>query len=192
MQEIFAVVSAVLIFVASPPYIIDTIKGKTKPERVTWFIFSILGIIAFISQLLLGASWSLVFSGLDTVCSILIFSLSIKFGVGGHTKLDIAAIFIATIGVLIAVLAKEPIISLLGVILADLSGVILTIKKTFLNPKSETSITWILVGTASLFGILSVNKISFGILLYPVYLLIANYSIPLVQLIGKLRSKVQR
>jgi hypothetical protein len=184
MQEIFAIVSAVLILIAAPPYIINTLKGNTKPERVTWFIFSVLGLIAFVSQALLGASWSLVFSGLDTLASILIFSLSLKYGVGGHTKIDIAALIIATIGVFIAVFAKEPIISLLGVIIADISGMVLTIKKTYLNPKSETTITWLLVGTASVFGILSASEMTVGILLYPVYLMIANYSVPLAQLIG--------
>ncbi len=184
MKEIFVVISAILILVAAPPYIIDTIKGKTRPERVTWLIFSILGLIAFISQITLGASWSLVFSGLDTSASILVFGLSIKYGVGGHTTLDTAALVIAGIGVVIAVLAKEPIISLLGVILADVSGTILTVKKTYLNPDSETTITWLLVGTAALFGVLTVGKFSFDILLYPFYLMIANYAVPVTQLIG--------
>lgn len=186
MQELFATISAIIILIAAPPYVIDTLKGKTRPERVTWFIFSVLGIIAFVSQLLMGASWSLVFSGLDTAASILVFGLSIKYGVGGHTKLDIAALIVAGAGVAIAILASEPIISLLGVILADLSGMVVTIKKTFLEPESETTITWLLVGTASVFGILSAPEYTFGILLYPVYLMIANYSVPLTQLIGKL------
>jgi len=133
----------------------------------------------------MGASWSLVFSGLDTSASILVFVLAIKYGVGGHAKLDIAALLIATIGVLIALSANEPIISLLGVILADISGMVLTIKKTYIDPSSETTITWLLVGTASLFGILSVSKLTVGIMLYPVYLMLANYSVPVVQLLGK-------
>lgn len=189
MQELFTIISAILILIAAPPYIIDTIRGNTKPERITWLIFSVLGIIAFVSQLLLGASWSLVFSGLDTLASILVFSMSIKLGTGGHTNLDIIALITATIGVLIAVFTKEPIISLLGVIIADLSGVVLTVKKTYKNPKSETSITWILVGTASLFGVLSVSEISFAILLYPVYLMISNFSIPFTQLLKTLKIK---
>ena len=186
MKEIFAIVSALLILAAAPPYVINTLRGKTRPERVTWLIFSVLGLIAFISQLGLGASWSLVFSGLDTAASILVLSLSIKHGVGGHTKLDTAALVIAGIGVIIAIVAKAPIVSLLGVILADLSGMALTIKKTYLHPESETTVSWLLVGTASLFGLLAVGRFSYGILLYPFYLMLANYSVPLTQLFGYL------
>ena len=185
MKEIFALISAVLIFIAAPPYVIDTIKGKTRPERVTWLIFSVLGLIAFGSQLALGASWSLVFSGLDTAASILVFVLAIKYGVGGHTRLDISALVVAGIGVIIAVVAKEPVISLLGVILADLSGMALTIKKTFISPKTETTVSWLLVATASLFGMLTIGKLSYGILLYPFYLMIANYSVPITQLLSR-------
>jgi hypothetical protein len=181
MKEIFAVISAALIIGAAPPYIIDTVRRKTSPERVTWLIFGILGLIAFISQVSLGASWSLLFSGLDTAVSIFVFCLSIKYGVGGHTKWDIGALTIAGIGVVIAFVAKAPTISLAGVILADFSGVVLTIKKAYLNPKSETTISWLLVGTASLFGVLAVGRLSFGILLYPFYLMIVNYAIPITQ-----------
>lgn len=184
MKELFALVSAILILLAAPPYVIDTLKGKTKPERVTWLIFSILGLIAFISQLSLGASWSLVFSGLDTAASMLVFGLSIKYGVGGHTKLDIGALVIASIGVVLAIAAKQPIISLLGVIVADLSGMLLSIKKVYLDPSSETTISWLLVGTASLFGLLAAGELSVGILLYPFYLMLANYAVPFAQFLG--------
>ena len=187
MKELFTLISAILILIAAPPYIIDTVKGKTQPERVTWFIFSVLGIIAFVSQLSLGASWSLVFSGLDTFASMVVFGLSLKYGVGGHTKLDIGALLVASLGVAIAVIAKEPVISILGVILADVSGVVLTLKKVYLHPESETTVTWLLVGTASLFGVLSVGGLSFGLLLYPAYLMVVNYAVPGAQFLGRRR-----
>ncbi len=98
--------------------------------------------------------------------------------------MDIGALTIAGIGVIIAIAAKQPIISLSGVIIADVSGVVLTVKKAYLHPGSETTISWLLVGTASLFGVLAVGQWSFGILLYPFYLMLANYSIPIAQFAG--------
>jgi hypothetical protein len=75
MREAFAIVSAILICIGQPPYIIDTINGKTKPERMTWFIFSLSGIVVFVSQIDLGATWSLVFTGFETAVSIFTFGL---------------------------------------------------------------------------------------------------------------------
>src|SRR5260370_26682229 len=117
MFQILAVISVLLFLSAAPPYILDTIHGKTKPERATWFIYATLGVIAFISQVQLGAQWSLIFAGFDALGSIVVLTLSLKFGVGGWTVLDRAALIVAAVGVSIAVLAHQPIIAILGVLL---------------------------------------------------------------------------
>ena len=185
MYQIFAAVSVACFLIAAPPYIIDTLRGKTKPERATWFVFSVLGIIAFVSQAKLGATWSLVFSGIDTFGSLIVFGLSIKFGIGGWTKLDRAALIVAGIGVVIAVVVHAPVIALLGNILADISGTLLTVYKTFRVPDTETTISWLLTGTSALMGVLSVGSFNLALLLYPAYLVAANYAIPVTQLIAR-------
>lgn len=184
MKEIFAISSVVLVCVGQPPYIIDMIKGKTKPERMTWFIFSVLGIIAFVSQTDLGASWSLLFSGVETAVSLLTFGLSLKFGVGGHTKLDIFALTIAMVGVLVALVAHQPLISLLGVILADLMGTMLTVRKVYQRPGTETVISWLLAGIDSALGAMAVGRVDFKLILYPAYLSIASFAVLAAQHLG--------
>lgn len=193
MFQLLAAIAVVLSLAASPPYILDTIRGKTKPERATWFIWSVLGVIAFVSQVNLGARWSLVFAGLDALGSIITFTLSLKFGVGGWTLLDRLALVIAGIGVAISVIAHEPVVALLGVILADVSGTVLTIRKTFLAPDTETTISWLLVGTEALTGVLAVGKLDWALILYPAYLVLANYCIPVTQVIGRVywRSRLK-
>lgn len=185
MSQLLAALAVVLFLAAAPPYILDTVRGKTKPERATWFIWSVLGIIAFVSQVGLGAQWSLVFAGLDALGSVITFSLSLKFGVGGWTLLDRVALTIAAVGVVISLIAHEPVIALLGVILADVSGTILTIRKTFLAPNTETTISWLLVGTGALSGVLAVGKLDWALILYPAYLMVANYCIPITQITSR-------
>jgi len=187
MKETYAVISAVLILVAGPPYALDTLKGITKPERMTWFIFSLLGVVAFISQAGLGASWSLLFSGLDTAGSCLMLLLSLKYGVGGYAKRDLVALVIALLGVVVALFFKQPVVSLMGVILADASGTALTVRKAYFDPGSETTLTWVCVGTSAVFGSLAVGSWSLALLLYPAYLVIANYAVPLAQFLGRSR-----
>lgn len=189
MQQAAAFISAVLILLAGPPYIINTIRRRTQPERATWFIFSVLGLIALGSQLSLGANWSLVFTALDTLGSIATFGLSLWYGVGGFTKLDRLALAIAAIGVLVAVIAHAPLVALSGVILADVSGTLLTVRKAYQQPETETTISWLLVGTAALFGMLAVGRLQADLLLFPAYLLLANYSVPLAQLTAHLRHR---
>jgi len=183
ITTIFVSISAILVFAAMPPYIIDVIKGKTTPERMTWFILSLLGVIVFISQAEAGASWSLVFSGLDTLGSITVLGLSFWHGAGGATKLDFLALCIAAIGVVVSFIAKDPFAALVGVIVADFSGMVLTIIKVWKDPKSETTVSWLLFATAGVFGLLTISEWTFGVFIYPLYLVVINYSIPVIQLI---------
>ncbi len=185
MLQSLAMLSVVFFLFAAPPYIIDTLKGKTKPERATWFVFSVLGIIAFISQVKLGAAWSLVFSGFDTFGSLIVFVLSIKHGVGGWTLLDRIALVVAGAGVVVALAAHEPVVALLGDILADIAGTVLTVYKTFQAPDTETTISWLLVGTGALTGVLAVGSFNVALLLYPAYLMLANYAVPITQVAGR-------
>lgn len=184
MIEVFAIASALILVAGAPPYLIDILKHKTKPERATWFIWSVLGTIAFISQFSLHGGWSLLFVGLDGLGSIVVFLLSLKYGVGGWTLLDKVALVVAAVGVTISLIAHSPIIALCGVVLADVSGVVLTIRKTFLDPYSETTITWFFIGTSALLGALSVGKMRFALLLYPAYLAVANYGVLVAKYAG--------
>jgi hypothetical protein len=188
--QVLVGISVILFVVASPPYIIDTLHRKTRPERATWFIWTVLGLVAFISQVKLGATWSVVYTGLDTLGSVTVFFLSIRYGVGGWTLLDKIALIIAAVGVFVSLLAHQPVIALLGVITADVSGSVLTIRKTFLAPNSETTITWLLVGTGALCGLIAVGRWNLGLMLYPAYLTLSNYAVPVTQLASRARPRL--
>lgn len=192
MLEAFAIISAILVLASMPPYIIDIIKGKTKPERASWAIWSGLGIIAFVSSINLSAVWSLVFIGLDGAYNLLVFTLSLKNGAWGWTLLDKVAVAIAAIGVILSLILDQPLLALLGVVLADVAGTVLTFIKTFQEPESETTISWFLTGSAAVFSTLAVGKLDFALLLYPAYIAFANYIILVAQAGGRLRLKAQK
>ena len=50
MEKIFGYISAFFAIASIFPYIRDILRLKTKPQRVTWFIYSVLGSISFFSQ----------------------------------------------------------------------------------------------------------------------------------------------
>lgn len=182
---IFASISAILATMAGPSYVIGIIRGSVRPQRMTWFIFSVLGVIAFAAQVSAGASWSLVFSGFDLVGNLLTFGLSLWRGTGGTTRLDWAALAIAVVGMGVAVVTRQPVAAILGVILADLCGMWLTVVKTWRRPNSEQAMAWVLFATAGVFGVLTIRHWTWGIVLYPMYIVVANYCIPIIQFIRR-------
>lgn len=186
LTELFGILSGTVILFGGPPYLFDILRGKTKPQRTTWFIWTFLGSISFTSQLKLGAHWSLVYVGLNAAGNLAVFLLSLKYGTGGWRKLDIFALVIASIGVAMSFVFTSPLIALTGSIVADFAGTSLTLYKTFLDPDSETSITWFFLGTSSLFAAMAVGTWDLSLLLYPVYISIVTYGVLVAQWLSRL------
>lgn len=186
LTEVFGILSGTVILFGGPPYLFDILRGKTKPQRTTWFIWTFMGSISFTSQFKLGAHWSLVYVGLNAAGNLAVFLLSLKYGTGGWRKLDIFALVIASIGVAMSFVFTSPLIALTGSIVADFAGTSLTLYKTFLDPGSETSITWFFLGTSSLFAAMAVGTWDFSLLLYPVYISIVTYGVLVAQWLSRL------
>lgn len=187
MLTIFAIVSALLVVASMPPYLIDIFKGKTKPERASWLIWAVLGAIALVSDYKLGVTWSLLFIGFDVLYCVVVLMLSFGRGAWGWTTLDKAALVIAAIGITFALIFRQPVLAIWGVIAADIAGTVLTYAKTYKDPESETTISWVLTGSAAIFSALAVGRAEFGLLLYPIYIALANFVILIAQATGRAR-----
>jgi hypothetical protein len=144
---------------------------------MTWFIWLILGITMFVSQQNLGAEASLWFIGLQTLGIGIICALSIKYGTGGFGVFDVIAGVIALISVYIWFVATMPIPTLIAIIVARSMGVIATVVKTYQRPKSESSLPWMLYTLSAVLAIISVGNAGMALLIYPVYVLIADLSV---------------
>ena len=69
------ILSGALSTLAYLPCAIDTLADRTNPQRASWLIWSILGGIAFFSQLYEGATHSLLFADVQINGTALIFSV---------------------------------------------------------------------------------------------------------------------
>lgn len=188
MLQLFGLLSGILPVLGVIPYDQDIFRHKTKPHRGSFFIWSMLGGIAFFTQLAKGATWSLFLPGADTLATLSIFALSIRYGVGGLNKRDIVGLIIASLGLVIWYFTDQPLIALLIVIGVDAVGTALTLVKTWEEPHSETFLSWLLAALGGLFAVFAVGRLSFGLLVYPVYILLANGAVNMVVLMR--RNKV--
>ncbi len=185
MLEIFGYMSGILMMLSAIPYTRSILKGKTKPQRMTYFIWAILILIAFFSQLAKGGTWSLFLTAGDAVAILIVFFLSIKFGMGGLRKTDIISLFGVGLSLILWYLTKEPAIALFLVIIIDLIGANLTILKTWKNPETENWVAWAICGVGGFFGILAVGKLNFVLLSYPVYICLINFAMAIIVLVRK-------
>jgi len=183
---VFGLASAVLSILAYFPYIVDTLAGRTRPQRASWLIWSVLGSIAVLSQWHEGATHSLWFAMAQVGGTICVFVLSILFGVGGFlSRRDRWVLGTAALGLGAWYVTDTPAYALAITIVISLIGGVATVAKSYTAPETETLSAWVLSGLGSIFALLAVGP-SGGILLaYPLYLLILNGTIIMAVVLGR-------
>ncbi len=175
--EIFGYLSGIAILASFVPYIRDILLNKTKPERMSWLIWGILGFIAFFSQFAKGGTFSIIMTGAQAIGDTFIFILAIRWGMGGFLKRDLYALVGAVSGLILWLITKEAAIALFIVIFIDGIGAFLTVLKSYEKPKTETISSWVLTFIAGFLACLSVGELNFVLLAFPLYITFAGLSI---------------
>ena len=174
------IAAAVLSLIDPVPYIRDILRGKTRPHRGTWLIWTVLGATAFASQFADGATWSLTLVGVQTASMTMVLLLSIRVGVGGASRADLSLIALAGLGIVGWAVSSEPVVATLFVVVADMIGVLMMLPKTWRDPWSETTPTYVLASASGLCGAVAVGEIDASLLLYPSYFVVGNGAIAAV------------
>ncbi|QMU59536.1 MAG: hypothetical protein GKR98_15925 [Boseongicola sp.] len=168
---IFGVLSGVLSTYAYIPYIIDTVAGRTQPQRASWLIWSVLGSVAFFSQVYEGATSSLWFAGVQVGGTIIVFFLSIRKGLGAYlNRTDYFVLVAAAIGLILWYFTETAAYALTITISVSLLGGVLTAIKSYGDPGSETLVTWVVSFVAAICAMLAVGTFDLILLAYPMYL----------------------
>lgn len=174
MQAAFGILAGILQLVATAPYLRDVLRGTTTPQRATWTIWTTLSLVVLASQWASGASWSLVLTLGQVVSCSGIFLLALRRGVGGVSPLELSLLGIAALGVVGWRLAGDPTVATCSVVAADLVAVALMLPKTFRNPRSETLETYVIGLVSTVFAVAAVGSGDASLLIYPLYLLVAD------------------
>jgi hypothetical protein len=169
------------------PYVRDTVHGSTRPHRGTWLIWGVLAIVACASQRADGASWSLVMTGTQAILTGLVFLLAIRHGEGGLSAIDLAMIAVACAGVVGWLVAREPVVAVTCVIVADLVAAAMMTPKTCRDPHSETLAMYALASIGGALAAGAVGALDVSLLLYPVYYSLVNAAMALLIFVQRAR-----
>lgn len=180
IPTLFGLLAGLLTMVAYGPYLLSTIKGKTKPNRATWWILVVVGVMLASSYYALGAHSTLWVPLSYIIGPLVIASLSIKFGEGGLSKLDIICLIGAFSGFILWWIFANPLIALIINLIIDFLGLIPTIKKSYLRPHTEDEISWVLWFAGSFLNLMAMDIWSVSLFIYPIYMVIGNGLIALL------------
>lgn len=166
--KLLGVLSAIIFILGDIPYLLDTIKGRIKPHRVTWGVVCLLNIIGFANQYAAGARNSLWLFGAAVVMTGAIFFASIKNGVGGRSKLDILALVTSLLGIVLWQVFDSPLLSVLANVFVAVVCLIPAFAKARKYPETENGIAYLAGAVSALLAAISVGEVDFVLLILPV------------------------
>lgn len=176
----FIIISAIALrLIAGASYIIATIKGRAQPNPISWLLWGIMPVIAFVASIQAGVGHVALTTLALGVTPILVFFVamikqprSLKL-----TGFNLACIIIALIGIIIWQFTQQPTLAILMMVLADFFSSLPTIRKAWHKPSSEFPYSYFLSALSMVMTLLAISHWDFASLAYPVYVLSINFLI---------------
>jgi len=157
-------------------YLIGTIKGTVKPNRVSWFLWGLFPSITFVAQIQQGVgseAWVTFFVGLFNFV-IFFASFINKKSVWSIKKLDIVCGALALVGLVLWLITRSGNMAIVFSIIADALASMPTLIKSWHNPETE-SVSAYFLGILNIFiGLLVIKVWHFENYAFLVYILIVT------------------
>ncbi len=189
MHEIIAYIAGAIMIGGLTPYIIDTIRGKTKPNIVSWFTWTLLTGIGAFAALSEGAITTAILSGASALSTGLITILGLKRGIKRYTAFDVICQISALLGIILWLTTQDAMIAMVVVVVTDIIACLPTVRHVWIEPHAETWQTFAAAALASGITLFTITQFTFVALAYPIWLTSAN--VLLSMLILYRRTKVR-
>lgn len=174
MKETFAILAVFLVICGHAPYLRDLLRKRIAPHAYTWFVWSIVSGITLAGQLVSGAGWGALPTAVAEAFTVLILLCSLKFGFKHVTRTDTAFLIIALLGLIPWMLTKDPTLSVIIAVSIDLVAFIPTLRKAYLDPKTESPILYSTNVVRHVLSLLSLSSYNVATVLHSVAMLVAN------------------
>lgn len=177
MHDLVGKVAGILAVLAYVPYITSIVRGKTKPERATWVIWTMVGVLALASYRASGAEQTIWLAVAYAACPFVVVVLSLWYGQGGWTRLDQTCLLLVIASLVIWWLLSSALSALLIHLTIDFLGLVPTIKKVYFQPESESRAAWTISSLGCLVNLFAIDQLSFAIIVHPVYHFVGGLSV---------------
>lgn len=172
INENFVILGAIFNLIGGVSYISDTIKGKIKPNRVSWLLWGIAPMIAFAAEIKEGVGIQSLMTFIVGFTPLMIFIASFvnKKSYWKIGKFDIFCGLLSVLGLILWYLTKTGNIAILFSIFSDFVAGIPTIIKAHKYPETENYIEFSFSFVNASLTLLTMKIFNFANLAFPFYI----------------------
>lgn len=174
-------------------YLIDTLRGKVKPNKVGWLLWSIAPLVAFFAMIKQGVgpeAWATFIVGF---LPFLVFLASFvnKKAYWEITKLDYICGGLSIFGLVLWMITRVGNVAIIFSIMADGLASFLTIYKSYKEPDSESYLVYLLGIINAAIALLIVKDWNFQNYAFNLYIFIDDIVISSL-ILTKIGPKIQK
>ncbi|MBI2589352.1 hypothetical protein HYW35_04095 [Candidatus Saccharibacteria bacterium] len=176
ISDKFVILGATLHLIGSSTYILHTIQGKTKPNRVSWFMWAFAAFVAFGAELHEGVGLQALMTFMVGFSPFLIFLASFvnRRAYWKITKFDIICGVLSLLGLLLWFVTKEGSAAIAFAIAGDTFAGIPTFKKAFSHPETESYFLFLMTAIYAGITLLTIEHWDFATYAFPIYIFVAT------------------
>ncbi len=194
IPENFVILGLVFNFLGGLSYLIATLKGKVKPNRVTWFLWAIAPLVAFFAEIGEGVRIQALMTFMVGFNPLVIFLASFvnKKAEWKLGPLDYVMGGLSLLGIFLWYLTKNGNYAIFFSISADGLAAIPTLIKSYYYPETENYWAFLAAFISAAITLLTIDVWNFAHYGFPLYILLLNLVfVPLIKFkLGKLIQHV--
>lgn len=176
MFEFLVFIAAFASLLAAAVYIHSMFQGQTKPNRVTWFMWSIAPFIATGASISSGTGWAVVPVFISGFSPFLILTASF-FNKKAYWKLasfDYLCGVLSGVAIVLWYLTKDPNVAIAFAMASDGLAAMPTLSKAWRKPETESAWPFIVGIFSPMTSFIVANSWRFSDIAFPAYLVIIN------------------
>jgi hypothetical protein len=196
LPRYFIIIGTLLGAAGSVAYLAATVKGRVKPNRVSFLLWSIVPFIAFFAQIQQGVGLEalMTFSTGFLPLTVFIASFVNKKAEWKITGFDLMCGILSLVGLALWMITKVGNVAIFFSIVADALAAIPTIMKAYKYPDTEIAWPWIATVAGVVLTLLTLSTFTFancGFILYILAVNILIYALVQFRLGEKLQPKTK-
>ena len=174
IDQNFVIVGAIIAAVGSLSYLVDTLKGKVKPNRVSFLLWSLAPLIAFFAEVKQGVGIQALMTFIVGFLPLTIFIASFvnKKAVWNLTGFDLMCGALSIIGLVLWFITKSGNIAIIFSILADGLAAMPTIVKSFNYPETESAWPYFASNISGILTLLTIKVWNLANIGFPLYIVL--------------------